>query len=701
MKKYYFRLIAVILSLILAVSIFAVNTSATSSKIVPFENYTYWEGVSETGRKKVNNRAMYECAEVLTASEIGVADFEELIDVCVAKNGYVYLLDTKRGITVLDENYKLVKEISTVKGSQELSFIGAKSIYVDEKNYLYICDTENERVIKADDDGNFVEFYTLPVSSLIPENFDFKPIRVAVDTKGYIYILSEGSYYGALLYAPDKTFIGFYGANTVKNGIIGGIQSLFKRMFPNTAKSSNSERVLPFCFSDIVIDDEGFVYTATDRGDEGQIKKLSPGEGSNILDSDSVNFLDDEVNRTYNDGYALSQSVIGLAVSDNGFIYGLESSYGRIFVYDTNCKMITAFGGGMGIGTQQGTFRTPSAIDIKGSDVLVCDKTNNNLTIFRANDYGNKVIGLIDKTNNGYYQETKEGWIEVLSVDKNLQIAYTGLARAYLAEEKYHEAIEYAYKGYDRETYSLAFEYYRNEWLIENFSIVFLFALIIIAVFIVATIVVKKKNIVFIKNKKVALMLQTPIHPGKTFETIKDNDMGSFGCSVALILLFYISAVLKVLCGGYMFTIYDPATFNSLWVFVRSAGLIILWVVANWLVCTLMGGKGKLKEILVVSAYSLIPIIVERFVWILLSNFMLPSESAFLGILDSVAFIFTFIILCVGMLRIHDFTMTRFIGTGILTVLGIAAIIFLLILIGILLQQLGGFIVTILIEMFM
>ncbi len=53
------------------------------------------------------------------------------------------------------------------------------------------------------------------------------------------------------------------------------------------------------------------------------------------------------------------------------------------------------------------------------------------------------------------------------------------------------------------------------------------------------------------------------------------------------------------------------------------------------------------------------------------------------------------------MLRIHEFTMTKFVGTSLLTVLGMAAIVFLLILIGILLQQLGGFVSTVLIEIFM
>ena len=701
MKRFLKRFAAAVLTVVIGISFFSVGVSAVSSKSVPFESYTYWEGVSETQRKKVNNLAMYECTNVLTASDMGVEDFNELVDIFVDNKENIYLLDSKRGITVLDNNYSFVKEINSIKGSEEYEFIGAKSIYVDKKGFLYICDTENKRVIKSDLDGNFVDFYTLPKSPLIPKNFEFKPVRVAVDATGYVYILSEGSYYGALLYAPDKSFIGFYGANTVKNGIIGSMQSLFKRMFPNNAKASNSKRVLPFSFTDIVLDAEGFVYTATDRGDDGQIKKLNPGEGNNILKSDDVNFLDDEINRTFNNGYPLSQRVSALAVDKKGFIFGLEASYGKILVYDAKCKMITAFGGGMGNGTQKGTFRTPSAIEIKGTDILVTDKTNNNLTIFTANDYCKKVFNLIDKTNNGYYAETKEGWLEVISLDRNLQFAYTGLARAYIAEENYEKAMEYSREGYDRDSYALAYEYYRNEWLSDNFSIVFSAAIIFIAIVVAVIIVIKKKKIVLIKNEKVALMLQTPIHPGTTFEKIKDKNLGSVWCAVVVVALFYVSAVLQVLCGGYLFSTYDPATFNSLWVFVRSAGLIILWVSANWLVCTLMGGKGKFKEILVVSSYSLIPIIVERFVWILLSQFLLPTEAVFLGILETVTLIYVFIIMCIGMLRIHEFSMARFIGTGILTLLGIAAIVFLLILIGILLQQLGGFFTTVFIEIFM
>jgi hypothetical protein len=86
----------------------------------------------------------------------------------------------------------------------------------------YLVFTENG------EEATFVDEYTLPDSPLIPEGFKYRPVKVVADSRGYVYILSEGSYYGALLYAPAtsgtaKEFIGFYGANTVTNNILDAI----------------------------------------------------------------------------------------------------------------------------------------------------------------------------------------------------------------------------------------------------------------------------------------------------------------------------------------------------------------------------------------------------------------------------------------------------------------------------------------------
>ena len=739
-KKLLRRIAAIVLTVILVAGTM-VTASAETPQYVPYESYTYWADISGSGRKLVYNRPMYDTQAVLDASDIGVDNIAELIDVCTDKDGNIYLLDTGSNtsnakIIMLDSNYKLIKQLDAVykdvpqqpsgenaiqprAEKQAIFFTGARNIYVHRDKTIYICDTENNRVLQCDINGNYIDEYTLPDSPLIPEEFIYRPVKVVADSRGYVYILSEGSYYGALLYAPAdsgtaKEFIGFYGANTVVNGILGALQSVLNRMFPNNERAANSEKALPFTFSDIVITDKDFIYTATDSAKTGQIKKLNPGAGNNILESDEENFVDDDVNRRlmYQMGTKFAQMITGLEVDKNEFIYALDQVYGRIFVYDSECRMLTAFGGGMGMGTQKGTFQTASAIALKETydgdgkletnEILIADKTSNTLTVFRRNDYGNMVIELDKMTIDGDYIESRDGWFEVLKRDKNLQVAYTGLARAYLAEDKYEEAMEMALEGYDRETYALAYEYQRQNIISENFTWVFITVAVLAIALAVFLIIRKRKGIVSVsKDTETRLALRVLLHPGLAFEEIKDKNRGSIRVSLVILLIFYVTAVLKVLWGGFLFTAYDPGSFNSLWVLVQSAGLIVLWVVANWLVTTLSGGKGKMKEIFIISCYSITPIIIERIIYIVLTNFMLPTEASFLGILSTIAMIYTGLLLAIGMMRIHDFTFTRFAGTTILTVAGMAAIVFLMILVGILLQQLGGFVSTVIIELLM
>ena len=727
-KKVLRRMLAVLLA-VMVVAGTMVTAFAETSQYVPYENYTYWEDITGSGRKLVYNRPMYNTQFVLSNSDIGIDAFIELVDVCTDKNENVYLLDkgspdVSAKIVVLDASYKFVKEISKVYKEvdgtvEELDFTGAYNVYVHSDSTIYICDTEHSRVLKCDNDGRYIDEYTLPDSPLIPEDFTYRPVKVVADSRGYVYILSEGSYYGALLFAPAesgtaKEFIGFYGANTVVGGILGAIQSALNRMFPNNEKMKNQTRVLPYTFSDIVIDNRDFIYTTTDSASKGQLKKLNPGAGNNILKSNDKRFIDDAVNRTYLGGlnFALYQKIIGLDVDDKEFMYALDSTYGRIYLYDAQCRLLTTFGGGMQSGTQKGTFQTASALCIKETkdndgnvlvnDVLVTDKTNNTLTVFRRNDYGNMVVGLTRMTIDGDYVESREGWEEAMKLDKNLQIAYTGLARAYLAEKNYEKAMEVALEGYDRDTYALAFEYHRQNLVSKYFALLFGAVVLIVAAIIVAVVLKKRKATDEVKaDSETKLALSTLIHPGLAFEEMKDKKRGSIRVALVILLLFYVSAVIQVLWGGFLFTKYDPGSFNSLWVLVQSVGLVALWVISNWLVTTLMGGKGKLKEIFVVTCYCLMPMIGARLIYIVLTNFLLPTEGSFLGILTTVAMIYSGLLLVIGMMRIHDFSMGRLIGTSLLTVFGMAAIIFLMILVGILLQQLGGFVATIVTELLM
>lgn len=693
------KVLAVIL---VVISLLVSGNSFVFAAEVPYESYTYWSIPS--GQKSVGNKPMYETKTVISSTDIGVENFDKINDVCTDANGNIYILDSQSRITIIDKNYTLIREISEIT-SQEMqyAFVGARSLYVDSDNSIYICDTENQRVIHCNNFGELLDLILLPDSNLIPDDFSYSPLKVIVDKYGYIYVLSDGSYYGALMYDQDKNFLGFYGANTVKGGILSSLQLIKRRIFSNSAKQSASSRKLPYCFVDIDMDSEGYLYTVTGYTENydrvAQIKKLSPGSGANILGSEDVNFVDTKINTTYKVTGALNQNLQGIAVDDDNFIYALDAAFGKIFMYDLDCNIVTVFGGGMGNGNQEGTFMTASAITLNGEDILVSDSQNNTVTIFQINDYGREVKELLKLTKEGNYSEAKAGWIKVIEQDNNMQLAYSGLAKAYFSEKNYSEAQKIAKIGYDRETYALAFEFTRKQFVSDHFSIIAVIVLLVIALMVAFSLFVKKKHIKIIKNKEIHTLFSTLTHPALTFENVKDKGMGSLKIGGVILIIYYLATVSQSLFSGFLYSNYDPEEFNSLLVLLRSIGLVVLWIISNWLVCSLLGGRGKLREIFIVTTYSLIPIIISNILSTVLSNVLLPDETVFLSAISFVAAMYSALLLIIGMLKIHDFTMSRFIGTTVLSIAGMAAIVFLAIMIMILIQQFGGFVATIFLEL--
>jgi len=674
--------------------------TVTVSAEVPYESYTYWSNVGEQD-KAVYNRPMYSADFNIDASGLGIADFSKINDITFDASGNLYILDKDSRIVVLDAGYKLIKEIGLIGGTE--SYEDAKGIYIAKDNTVYICDTEGHRILHINTEGNLIEKITLPKSNLIPDDFDFRPTNMAIDEYGYTYILSDGSYYGALLYDADMEFLGFYGANTVTATIGSVFSNIKNRIFPNNTKKGNSTKRLPFCFVDIALDDQGFIYTSTgytDTSRKGQIRKLGPGLGNNILGSDEISFVDTQINTSYNDGAVAKQDIFDIEVDNNGFVYGLESAFGKVFVYDSTCRIMSVFGGGMGFGSQVGNFVTVSALAIKnnGSEVLVSDGATNKITVFKITDFGKQVKELVVLTIKGDYEGSKAGWEEVIRLDNNFQPAYGALARAYINEGNYDKALELAKKGYDRETYAIAFEYKRSDIINDYFFVIFIAILVLVVALVAFLVISTRKKIKFIRNKELSLMFSVLTHPSNAFTDIKEKKQGSVLLCAISVLVFYIVTILQTLKGGFLFTVYDEASFNSLWLFVKTVGLVGLWILANWMVCTLLQGKGRFKEIAIVTCYSLLPLIIEKVIRLILTNVLLPTEASFLNILDTIAILYFLILIIIGLIKIHDFSMGRLIGTSILSLAGVAAIVFLVITIVILVQQFGGFIVTVVTE---
>ena len=262
LKKHIVSFSAVMLIALLtafqALSVFAYDGE------IPYTSYTYWES---DGFTAVSAKAAYKTETVLTAERIGVEDFAEIADVCTDEAGNIYILDGKSSrIIILNSDYGVRGLISSVlNGEEKLKFENAKGIYVDMSGGIYIADTENARVIVCNENGECKKIITLPESKLIPDGFNYRPIKVTADSRGYVYVLSDGSYYGAILYSPKGEFYGFYGANSVESSVLTVISSLWDKLTSTNAKRARQTSKLPYQFTDLFADKSDFIYTATGK----------------------------------------------------------------------------------------------------------------------------------------------------------------------------------------------------------------------------------------------------------------------------------------------------------------------------------------------------------------------------------------------------------------------------------------------------
>ena len=706
MRRNFIRFITILLAIIMilgSMPVFASTGIVKETGDVPYDTFTYWKKANVSFYSAVRATGMYNYYETFFSEDFENVDITSFTDVTVDDNDVVYILDGKASkIHLFDKDYKYLKTIGAIVdpiNGTTYSFTNAESIVISQNNILYICDTENKRVLISDLDGNLVKPpLLLPETNLIPDDFDYRPIKIAVDSSDYIYVLSDGSYYGAILYSPKCEFLGFFGANTVATTVTQFIKQIWDKLTMTDEKYQYSTRKLPFQFTDLYVDTQDFIYTTTGRTknyvEYGQIKRLSPG-GLNILESDDVAFCIH--NPMIKRGDARVPNVEGIAISEDNYIYSYDNSTGYISIFDNDCNMLNTFGGGSaGTGEQDGTFKLISAIDLNSKkDIIVLDDTKKCFTIFKINDYGNLLMEAGNLTRSGDYEKALPLWEQVLKNDRNCQVAYSGIARAYYAAGDYDNAMKYAEEGFDYHTYSLSYEFVRKNFIEEYIYLLAGIILGVVIIFAAFVIYKRKKNIVIIKNHELKLMSRSMLHPSDVFNEIKQKNCGSVLIGLILIVVYYITATIKETESGFLFKSPSSTSFNSLLVLLQTVGVVLLWTICNWAVCTLQEGKGKMREIFIVISYSLIPLIISNIVYTIASNVILSSEAAFLSIFVTVMQLFTAFMLIVGTIIIHDYSFGRFVGTAIMSILGILIIVFLGIVIVILVQQIIVFIGTV------
>lgn len=661
---------------------------------VPYYQYNYdiynWDIPSAAG---------YYPYEVLSGKDLGVGNFSSPRDMFVDSNDNIYILDAGNNrIVKLNKDFKFIGEINKfTQNGKVFKFSDPSGICVDKNGVIYIADKGAKCVYVINQNGQLLRKITKPKSDLVAANKDFVPLKVAVDNAGVVYILSLGSYEGAFMFDSQNNFLGFFGSNKVVVTLQLLIDRIWKKIL-SKQQSASMVRYLPTESTSIDIGDDGFIYTCSNYASVsvGELKKL------NFLGKNILWYKKKDQTRDFGDlpkyyGKRLEDSYfVDINVTKDGFINALDYERGRVFQYDQNANLLFIMGGKA---DQAGTFREPAAVESIGNTILVLDQQKATITVFKETKFGELVHRATVLYNDGKYDEARKLWEQVNKMDSNFALAHVGLGKALLRMNKYSEALEHFRLANDKEGYSEAKEVLRNDFLKRNFGVIATaLVLAIIVIYVLWRRLKKQKSVDEEYTRKISkekYPLYVMLHPFKGYEELKDEKKGSVLYATIIVLLFFVVSILHRQYTGFIFNPYRQDRINVILIFSATVVMFFFWVLSNWSVSTLTEGEGTFQEIWIFSAYALLPYIICRLLYVILSNALIMEEGMFLAFINIIGLIWLVIGMLCAIKAVHQFSFGKTVATMVASLIGIAVILFIMILVFTLFAQLFGFIQSI------
>lgn len=192
------------------------------------------------------------------------------------------------------------------------------------------------------------------------------------------------------------------------------------------------------------------------------------------------------------------------------------------------------------------------------------------------------------------------------------------------------------------------------------------------------------------------------LHPADGFREMKVNNKCSMRFANGVLALWVLFGVLD---WGYVD--FDFRTsyrqlegeVNIFQVLLTSVVIFAISVVSNWCFCTLMDGKGRMKEIWVAGAYAMMPYVLLGILRVGLTHTMVSGEAVYLAYLDAIGLIWSALLVFIGLMEIHDYSGPKTLMSIFLTLCGVLIIAFLVVLVSGLATQIYSFFATIYYEL--
>ena len=187
-------------------------------------------------------------------------------------------------------------------------------------------------------------------------------------------------------------------------------------------------------------------------------------------------------------------------------------------------------------------------------------------------------------------------------------------------------------------------------------------------------------------------------HPFDAFYELKYRGKGSVNVALFLFIALGLASVLNAELSGFVVNTFKKSELNSLVFFFGIILPYLFFVIGNYSITTLMDGKGTFGEIFTVVGYSLLPNVILMVAATILSRFITVDEISFYVLLLSIGNLATIFLIFIGLVVTHEYTFFRTIVSLLLSFIAIALIIFILLLMITLFNQLYGFIKIVIME---
>lgn len=681
--------------------------------IFAYSTYTY-----SINKYPMASPDAYVAERTYHSSDMGLPASEALNspkDIFVDADKNVYLVDAALNkVVVLSEFLYYKFSISTFVNEQGVrdGLSGPSGCFVDDKN-IYVADTNNNRIVIFDLEGNFERILEEPSSDVFPAGSIYKPIALAVDKTGRIYVVSSTTYMGIIVLDNDGVFQSFIGAQAVT----ASAMAILWRSFQTAEQRAQSTQYVSTEYNNITMDKDGFIYVTTSSIAEGSQMSSISDKSSKYAPVKKLNTSGDDI-MARNGFFGPGGEVVSYSSLDADAISGaskiidvacgpadtwsiIDEKRQRVYTYDNQGNLLFIFGDR---GMQLGNLQSIAGIAYQDDRILLLDKTDNSITTFNRTEYGDLLITALQHNNDRQYDQAVPDWKAILQRNSNFDTAYVGIGKALYRGGDWQGAMKYFKRAYDTGNYSNSFKMWRQEWISKY--------VIVIPIVIVVVCWLLGKFFGYAKkvNDRTALMtgkrslkqellyaFHLIFHPFDGFWDLKHEHRGSVRASFVYILITILAFTYNAIGRSYLYN--SSGRYSSVFVQIISIMVpLLLWVTANWCLTTLMEGEGSFRDVFIATSYSLVPLPLFIIPATLFTHIATASEAGIYNMMFTLAWTWVGLLVFFGMMITHDYSLLKNIVTSLGTIVGMAFIMFMALLFSTLVAKMISFVASIVTE---